>query len=136
LPTNFSERAWLLALLLVSVVMGLAVCQGARAASSALPPCTGASCPPVTVSIPPPPPPPPSHPKVWAGFTRGEAISEYETLLYYPIDIPVKAVHALCHTYRAWKVWSPKHPGLYIIDERSKGYFAGYVGDRSLGCSP
>jgi hypothetical protein len=135
-------RAWLLPLLLVPAVAGLAVCESVWAAPSAAPPCT-ANCKTVTVQIPTPPVPStrktPSAPKTWAGWTRGEAISEYKLLVAYPkgAPYPIKAGHAICRTFRAWKIKmkAPGHPpGLYIVDER-KGTPAGFVGYEFWGSS-
>ena len=128
-------RAWLLLLLLVPAVTGLAVCQSVRAAPAAAPPCKTASCPPVT--IPPPPPPSPARPRVWAGYTRGEAIKEFHVLIGLPAlyHLPgTNAVHAQCKTFRAWKVSAPGWR-VYIIDERKKGYWATFAGP-ALGCHP
>lgn len=127
----------MLPLLLAPAVAGLAVCESVWAAPSAAPPCT-ANCNTVTVQIPPPPAP--STPKTWAGYTRSEAISEYKTLFLLPKypPIPIKAVHAMCRTFRAWKIKikAPKDnpPGLYIVDER-KGTPAGFVGYEFWGPS-
>jgi hypothetical protein len=132
-------RAWLLPLLLVPAVAGLAVSESVRAAPGALPPCTTANCTPVTVSIPPPPPPSPSRPKVWAGITRGAAITEFKKLIgvLSGFHLPgLRAVHALCETFRAWKVWVPKRTARwYIVDERTKGYWATEFAP-ALGCHP
>jgi len=133
-------RAWLLLLLLlVSAVAGLAVGQSARAAPGAVPPCTTANCTPVTVSIPPPPAPSPSRPKVWAGLTRGEALTEFKKLIGVPSGFRlrgVKTVHALCDTFRAWKVWVPKHTDpWYIVDEGKKGFWVTEFAP-ALGCHP
>jgi hypothetical protein len=126
-------------LLLVPAITGLAVCQSAPAASNGGPPCTTANCNTVTVSIPTPPP----RPRAWAGITRVEAISQYEKLILHPgFHLPgLRAVHALCDSFRAWKVWAPRHsPGWYIVDER-KGTPAAFVGIEfsgasHRGCSP
>jgi hypothetical protein len=87
----------------------------------------------VTVSIPPLP----FRPRAWAGITRGEAISEYKKLILHPgFHLPgLRAVHALCDTFRAWKVWVPRHtPGWYNVDER-KGRLAEFVGIEFIGAS-
>jgi hypothetical protein len=134
-------RAWLLPLLLVPAVMGLAVCPSVWAAPGAAPPCTTAYCAPVQVSLPPPPPSSPSHPKVWAGYTRGQAIAEFKWLIRAPSDahLPLlKAVHAQCKTFRAWKVSDANTlDTLYIVDEKKKGYWVtGGAYASALSCHP
>ena len=130
-------RAWLLLLLLVPAVTGLAVCQSVWAAPSAAPPCATATCPPVQVTLPPPPAPTP--PKAWAGITRREAITEFHKLINAPsrFRLPgLRAVHANCETFEAWKVWVPKHTARwYIIDERTKGYWVTPYAP-AAGCHP
>jgi hypothetical protein len=89
------------------------------------------------VSLPPPPPPSPSRPKVWAGITRSEAITEYHQLLFIPTGIHLirlKTAHAQCKTFRAWKIWAKGLPLVYIIDEKKKGYWWSKWG--GVGCHP
>ena len=132
-------RAWLLPLLFVSAVTGLAVCQSVWAAPGAAPPCTTATCPPVKVALPPPPPPSPTRPKVWAGLTRSEAIMEFKVLSGRPPDFHVpgiKTAHAQCQTFRAWKVWVvPSGYRWYIIDEKKNGYWVTPYAP-AAGCHP
>ena len=126
-------------LLLVPAVTGLAVSQSARAAPSAAPPCTTATCPPVQVTLPPPPAPAP--PKAWAGITRREAITEFKRVNGFIADAPLqglKTVRAHCDTFEAWKVSATRlvyHRVLYIIDEKKKGYWETYYAP-AAGCHP
>ena len=124
--------------LLAPTLAGLVTCTGARAAA---PPCTTSNCNVVTVSIPQPPPAPP---KVWAGITRAEAVSEFKTVMHVPFSFfkLIRAVHAQCtlrlsgvqtHS-RAWKLTvHGKGVDLYIVD--SHGTFYG-VESHYPGCHP
>jgi hypothetical protein len=128
--------------LLASTLAGLTVCMGAGAAT---PPCTTSNCNVVTVSIPQPPPAPP---KVWAGITRAQAVSEFKTAMHVPplLFKLIRAVHAQCTIRvggtqahgRAWKLTvHGKGVGLYIVD--SHGTFYGIEdpgGGRYPGCLP